>query len=74
MKRYAYFAYGALTYLFFFVIFLYLVGFTGNLVVPKSVDTGAESPLAIALVVNLALISLFGIQHSVMARKSHRLP
>jgi len=48
---------------------LYAIGFVTGLVVPKTIDTGAEASLGKALVVDILLMSLFAIQHSVMARK-----
>jgi methanethiol S-methyltransferase len=61
--------YGLASYVVFFVTFLYAVGFVSGLVVPKTIDTGAVVPLAEALIVNVLLMSVFAIQHSVMARK-----
>jgi protein-S-isoprenylcysteine O-methyltransferase Ste14 len=50
------------------VAFLYLYGFLANLIVPKSIDTGPSTATGTALVINLVLIALFGLQHSIMAR------
>jgi protein-S-isoprenylcysteine O-methyltransferase Ste14 len=69
MLRFAAFLYGAVAYLTFFVTILYAIGFVSGLVVPKAIDTGATSPAGTAFIINLALMSLFAVQHSVMARK-----
>lgn len=68
MKRYLGIGYGAAAYLLFVVAFLYAVGFVGDIVVPRTVDHGITAPLWQAVVVNLALLGVFGVQHSVMAR------
>jgi protein-S-isoprenylcysteine O-methyltransferase Ste14 len=68
MGRLIAFLYGLVSYVVFFASFLYAIGFVEGLVVPKTIDGGAIVPLAEALVVNLLLMSLFAIQHSVMAR------
>jgi methanethiol S-methyltransferase len=62
------FVYGIVAYVVFFVTFLCAIGFVEDLVVPKTIDNGSAGPTAQALIVNLVLMSIFAIQHSVMAR------
>jgi methanethiol S-methyltransferase len=68
MGRLIAFLYGLVSYFVFFASFLYAIGFVEGLMVPKTIDSGTAVPLAEALIVNLLLMSLFAIQHSVMAR------
>jgi protein-S-isoprenylcysteine O-methyltransferase Ste14 len=63
------FLYGVAAYFAFFGTILYAIGFTMGLLVPKTLDTGAVSSTGEALAINLLLMSLFAVQHSVMARK-----
>jgi methanethiol S-methyltransferase len=68
-ERIAGFLFGTAAYLLFGVAFLYAIGFVTGLVVPKGIDDGTAVPAVEALIVNLVLMSLFAVQHSVMARK-----
>jgi protein-S-isoprenylcysteine O-methyltransferase Ste14 len=72
MSRLIALVYGLLSYAFFFVTFLYALCFVENFVVPKTIDSGAAGPVTEAVIVNLVLMSLFAIQHSVMARRQFK--
>ena len=68
LKRVVVFVYGVACYGAFFATFLYAVGFIGNLVVPKSMDSPSQTPFLYALGIDVLLLGIFAIQHSVMAR------
>jgi protein-S-isoprenylcysteine O-methyltransferase Ste14 len=70
--RVGFFAYGLLCYLMFLAVYAYMVGFMGNLVVPRSIDSDPTTPWPLAIGVNLLLIAVFGVQHSVMARPTFK--
>ena len=68
VNRISAFIYGLVCYVVFFGTFLYAVGFLGNFWVPKSIDSGRETSFAHALAINFALLGVFALQHSIMAR------
>ena len=72
MKRFAILTYGVASYLVFFATFLYALGFVGNFGVPKSIDAAPGVPIQQAVLVDVALLLLFALQHSVMARPAFK--
>jgi protein-S-isoprenylcysteine O-methyltransferase Ste14 len=72
MNRILAVGYGAVCYVAFLAAFLYAIGFVGNIVVPRSIDAGISAPITEAVVVNVLLLGLFAVQHSVMARPAFK--
>jgi protein-S-isoprenylcysteine O-methyltransferase Ste14 len=68
-KRILFFAYGTFSYLIFLGTFLYAIGFIGNFGVPSTLDGPASGPFLISFAIDAGLLTLFAVQHSVMARK-----
>lgn len=66
------FLYGLIAYAVFFVTFLYAIGFVEGLIVPTTIDAGINAPTWTAVIVDLALMLIFALQHSVMARKQFK--
>ncbi|MGA7306213.1 MAG: methanethiol S-methyltransferase [Rhodothermales bacterium] len=68
MSRFLSLLYGTVCYVMFLGVFLYAIGFVGNFPLPKTIDSGAVGSFGISLLIDLVLLGLFAVQHSVMAR------
>ncbi|KAF1709588.1 methanethiol S-methyltransferase [Pseudoxanthomonas sacheonensis] len=72
MKRSLILLYGVACYAVFFATFLYAIGFIGNLWVPKAMDSARSTSVGAAVLIDLGLLALFALQHSVMARPAFK--
>src|SRR5882757_6610127 len=72
MSRITIFLYGIVSYLVFFGVFLYGIGFIGGFLTPTTLDSEPHSSLGWALSVDLGLLAAFALQHSGMARPAFK--
>jgi protein-S-isoprenylcysteine O-methyltransferase Ste14 len=72
MRRQLFFAYGVASHLMFLAVFAWMGCFVGNLVVPKTIDSPAGGSIGLAVAIDLALLAMFAVQHSVMARPAFK--
>jgi methanethiol S-methyltransferase len=71
-KRLAVFAYGLVSYVACLVAFVWAIGFVGNFMVPRSLDSARRMPFWIALIIDVLLLGVFAVQHSAMARPAFK--
>ncbi len=72
MKKTFFLVYGVVCYLSFLVAILYMIGFLGNFLVPKSIDSGEVGIMGGTIMVNVLLMALFAVQHTIMARPAFK--
>ena len=72
MSRFLALFYGAACYAVFLATFLYAIAFVAGVGVPKHIDNGATAPWPTAMLTDIALLALFAVQHSVMARPAFK--
>ncbi len=72
MKRVGFFIFGVVSHAMFLLVFAWMAAFVGDLLLPKTIDSGSSGSIATALLVNLLLLGAFGVQHSVMARPAFK--
>ncbi len=72
MKRWLYLSYGLAMYLMFLAVYAYFAGFVGDFLVLRSIDSPVTSDFATATAINLLLVGVFAVQHSVMARPAYK--
>ena len=72
MKRWIFLLYGIACHVLFLAVYAYMAGFVGNWFVPKSIDQPAGRPIGVAIAVDLLLLGLFAVQHTVMARPAFK--
>lgn len=72
MKKSIIFIYGIISYIVFLIAYLYAIGFVGNIFVPKSIDSGVETTWFSSVFINAVLLSVFALQHSIMARPTFK--